>query len=111
MTAVAATELKKQFKVYAGKVSQGETILVKRPKDEPNIIMISEQEYDAMKRAVSYYSKMMEGIVAKEEDSEKITLYKRLKHKTLEDRVAEMGIPLENTGEYDWGEPLEGEFW
>ena len=111
MTAVAVTELKNNFKIYAGKVSQGETVLVKRPKDEPNIIMMSENEYESMRRAMLYYTKMMEGIVAKEEDAEKITLYKRIKHKTLEERIAEMGVPLENTGEYDWGEPAEGEYW
>lgn len=111
MTAVAATELKNNFKVYAGKVSQGEKILVKRPKDEPNIIMMSENEYESMRRAMIYYTKMMEGIVAREEDEQKITLYKRIKHKTLEERVAEMGIPIGHSEEYDWGEPQGREYW
>jgi len=111
MTAVAATELKTNFKVYAGKVSKGETVLVKRPKDEPNIIMMSENEYESLKRAMIYYEKMMGGIVAKEEDEEKITLYKRLKHKTLEERIAESGMPFVASEEFDWGEPVGGEYW
>ena len=111
MTAVAVTELKNNFKLYAGKASEGEIVLVKRPKDEPDIIMMSENEYESMKRIMVYYSKLTEGIVAKEEDDEKIIFYKRPKHKTLEERVEEMGMAIENTGEYDWGEPQGREFW
>lgn len=40
-----------------------------------------------------------------------ITLSKKFRHKTLEERAAEYGGKLNLDGEYDWGEPQGREFW
>ena len=40
-----------------------------------------------------------------------IVMRKSFVHKTLEQRVKESGIPLVSNQEYDFGEPLGGEYW
>ena len=41
----------------------------------------------------------------------KITLSKKFRHKTLEERAAEYGGKLSLDGEYDWGDPVGKEVW
>ncbi|MDO4961379.1 MAG: hypothetical protein Q4E57_05955 [Eubacteriales bacterium] len=54
MTGVAATELKKNFKVYAGMASSGEPVLIKRPGKQENLILINEAEYRQTLRVLEY---------------------------------------------------------
>ena len=38
-------------------------------------------------------------------------LHKPVRHKSLEERIAESGVPLTLIGELDYGEPVGGEIW
>ena len=38
-------------------------------------------------------------------------LHNPVRHKTLEERIAESGVPLTLIGELDYGEPAGGEIW
>lgn len=38
-------------------------------------------------------------------------LYKPVRHKTLEERITESGVPLTLIGELDYGEPVGSEIW
>ena len=38
-------------------------------------------------------------------------LHKPVRHKTLEERIEESGVPLTLIGELDYGEPAGGEIW
>lgn len=40
-----------------------------------------------------------------------IVLRKSFVHKTLEQRVSESGLPLASNEEYDFGDPVGGEYW
>ena len=44
-------------------------------------------------------------------ENDAIVLRKSVTHKTLEQRVAETGIPLIPNDEYDFGDPVGGEYW
>lgn len=44
-------------------------------------------------------------------ENDAIVLRKSITHKTLEQRVVETGIPLIPNDEYDFGNPVEGEYW
>lgn len=56
MTAVLATELKQNFKVYAGLAASGEVVKIKRPKKEDDLILMSEREYNQYKRVLMYFA-------------------------------------------------------
>lgn len=58
MTAISCTELKTNLKHYGTLVSAGETIMVTRPKDEPNWVIINEQEYKLLQRVLAYYKEL-----------------------------------------------------
>lgn len=58
MTAVLATELKQNFKVYAGMAASGEVVKIKRPHKEGDLIMISEREYNQYKRVLAYFARV-----------------------------------------------------
>lgn len=62
MDAIAATDLKSNFKFYADKVSGGDVVLVKRPKNEPNLILITESRFSHMEEMLAYYKKIAESI-------------------------------------------------
>lgn len=42
---------------------------------------------------------------------ESIVISKKYKHKTLEERVADSGIPLSFSKEIEWGNPVGSEVW
>ncbi len=44
-------------------------------------------------------------------NSGSITLRKPFRHKTLEERIAESGVPLTLSKELDYGEPVGREIW
>lgn len=44
-------------------------------------------------------------------ENDAIVLRKNITHKTLEQRVEETGIPLIPNDEYDFGDPVGGEYW
>lgn len=108
MTAIPAIELKNNFKEYAGLAASGEIISIKRPKDEPDLILLSQKEYEQILRLSEYAKFLSQDIIAKEEDDEKIVLFKRPKHKTLEERIEESGVSIINNGEIDWYEDGTG---
>ena len=47
MIAIKTENIKQDFKKFADKVTQGEKVLISRPKNE-NIVMISESEYNEL---------------------------------------------------------------
>jgi len=58
MTSVLATELKQNFKVYAGKAASGEVVKILRPKKEDDLILMSEHEFNLYRRILMYYAKL-----------------------------------------------------
>lgn len=60
MTTVLATDLKKNFKVYAGKAAAGDVVKIKRPKKEDDLILLSEHEYNQYRRVLMYLA-MLKG--------------------------------------------------
>lgn len=58
MVQVAATELKSNFKVYAGQAAKGEVVVIKRPKKEKNLIMIDEDCYIKSRRLLEYFARL-----------------------------------------------------
>lgn len=58
MYMVDATELKSSFKTYAGMVSRGEVVAIKRPKKEGNLVLIREEEYQTNQRILAYFMKL-----------------------------------------------------
>ncbi|MCL2199907.1 MAG: type II toxin-antitoxin system Phd/YefM family antitoxin [Defluviitaleaceae bacterium] len=49
MIAIKTSDLTQDFKRYANKVMQGETVLISRPRNE-NLVVISEQLYNELSR-------------------------------------------------------------
>ena len=60
MTTITATEFKKNFKYFGSVVSKGERILIKRPKEEPNLVILNEEEYKEINRLIAYYKELSE---------------------------------------------------
>ena len=106
MAITTATELKSNFKVYAKLASDGEVIIVRRPKNEPGLVLINEKEYEQLKRTMEYYTRLKEDIIHIQEDEEKIVLTKKKKHLTLEQRISMKGQPIVHREEMEWGELL-----
>ena len=46
-----------------------------------------------------------------EVENGKIILSRAFRHKTLDERIRESGVPLTGIGELDWGEPQGNEVW
>ena len=67
MTTITATAFKTNFKYYGNLASKGERILVKRPKDEPNLVVMNEGEYKELNRLMTYYKELFENASMKEE--------------------------------------------
>ena len=44
MTTITATEFKKNFKYFGESVSKGERLLIKRPKKDPNLVVLNEED-------------------------------------------------------------------
>lgn len=65
MTTITATEFKKNFKFFGDTVSKGERLLIKRPKKEPNLVVLNEDEYKEINRLISYYKMLSEELVSK----------------------------------------------
>lgn len=65
MTTITATEFKKNFKFFGDTVSRGEHLLIKRPKKEPNLVVLNEEEYKELNRLISYYRKLSEELNSK----------------------------------------------
>ncbi|MCQ2521105.1 MAG: hypothetical protein MJ105_01885 [Lachnospiraceae bacterium] len=63
---VDATELKTNFKRYAGIASSGDAVLIKRPKKESNLILINESSYNQWQRIMAYLMKL-QGFTSLEE--------------------------------------------
>ena len=63
MIAIKASQIRNDFKNFYDRVVNGETIIVSRPNNE-NIVLISEDEYNAMQKAVknaAYMNKVEQG--------------------------------------------------
>ena len=65
MTTITATEFKKNFKFFGDTVSKGERLLIKRPKKEPNLVVLNEDDYKELNRLISYYKMLSEELVSK----------------------------------------------
>jgi len=50
MLAVKSMDVRENFREWCNKVTNGETVVVSRPKNE-NIIMVSEKEYNDLQKA------------------------------------------------------------
>lgn len=99
MTAIPVTELKQNFKLYADQVSDGEEIVIKRPGNKNNLVLLDQNEYEKLKHIWKYYEYIQELIVDKTETDTQIILTKRPKHMTLEERVEKYGS-INNAGEH-----------
>lgn len=99
MTAIPVTELKQNFKLYADQVSDGEEIVIKRPGNKNNLVLLDQNEYEKLKHIWKYYEYIQELIVDKTETDTQIILTKRPKHMTLEERVEKFGS-INNAGEH-----------
>lgn len=68
MLAVKSMDVRKDFKTFCDKVTDGEIIIISRPKNE-NVVMLSEAEYNTLmkeKRNAEYLA-MLEKSVAEAE--------------------------------------------
>ncbi len=57
MVAVKGSDIKYNFKTICDKATNGETIIVSRPKNE-NIVIISEKKYQQFERLQSYFERL-----------------------------------------------------
>lgn len=99
MTAIPVTELKQNFKLYADKASEGEEIVIQRPSNKNNLVLLDQNEYEKLQRIWKYYEFMQKQIIERKETETQIILTKRPKHMTLEERVEKFG-KINNVGEY-----------
>ena len=58
MITVAATELKANFKKYAGLASRGNVVFIKRPHKENNLVLVDESQYKQRERILTYFAKL-----------------------------------------------------
>lgn len=65
MTTITATEFKKNFKYFGESVSKGERLLIKRPKKEPNLVVLNEEDYKEINRLITYYRELSEELGSK----------------------------------------------
>ena len=65
MTTITATEFKKNCKYFGESVSNGERLLIKRPKKEPNLVVLNEEDYKEINRLIIYYRKLSEELGSK----------------------------------------------
>lgn len=60
MTTITATELKTNFKHIGNIVSNGGRLLIRRPRKEPNLVVLNEDDFKEMNRLITYYRNLCE---------------------------------------------------